>query len=247
MISQQVSRLKHGESVLQLVDGGAGILKGDIVNGYAVEHVVIDEVVVEGDEIDGDVAMVGDTSRDDEDVENPDSPVYAVITIRETPWPPTRCVFHWRRLDLDETPQQEEKQHKACLEARRNLRKQSLIKTVADMQQGHEHPHSCNQRVLLVVQKIDNGEFWTTGSQEWVGRLKANLPITNYVGTGDEDDKELINSNTFGIPQAVLPTLRRVPPQPAAAAWLRSQQLAAISMSIIQQGPSPDVGENDMF
>ena len=147
------------EGVLQLIDGGAGILESDEVNKGAV---VMDEVVVEGDVIEGGVGAVEDSSSDDENADNPASPVYAVVTVAETPWPPTRGVFHRRSLDVDKTPQQEAKRHKACLEARRKRRKRCLVSTVADMQQGHEHPHGCNHRMLLVVQNIDNGDLWTT-------------------------------------------------------------------------------------
>ena len=130
------------------------------------------------------------------------------------------------------------------LRGQEKRRKRSLIKTVVGMQQGHEHPHGCNQRVLLVVQNMDNGDLWTT---EWVGRLKGNLPITNYVGTGDEDDEGLVKYILGFHRQFYQHYIEHLLNLWQQHPWGISNWQLLAHQSYSAQGASADVGENDMF
>ena len=134
----------------------------------------------------------------------------------------TKGVFHKRKTNGPETPAQQQKRERACLQARRKRRKAALTKEVTQLQLDLQHPHGCNQKVFLLVEDNESGKSWCAGSAEWVANYKANLPIAHYIAPPAQENG-LTNTITFGYNGGALPVVPESPPRPRS---IREAQLA---------------------
>ena len=75
----------------------------------------------------------------------------------------TKGVFHKRRSTGPETPAQQQKRERECLQAQRKRRTAALTKEVAQLRLDLQHPHGCNQKLFLLVEDNDTGKSWCAG------------------------------------------------------------------------------------